>query len=256
VVGRLEAILASFDGCDHALALSEISQRVGLPKSTVHRLANQMCAVGWLEKNSGGYRVGLKLLELGSVALQRTGLREVAFKHIHSLAQRTGLAVHLAILDRGEVVYLDRIAMTRFAPPTRVGGRQPAYCTAVGKAMLAFEDQPSQASALANVVRRTEFTITEPRAMQAALESVRRTGVAYDREEAYLGLGCVAAPIRSRGRTVGAVSATGPIARTRANSLVGEVRDTALAIGSGRLATLSRPSAPVSCASPGRPRSR
>ena len=117
VVGRLEAILASFDGCDHALGLSEISHRVGLPKSTVHRLANQLCAVGWLERNSGGYRVGLRLLELGSVALQRTGLREAAFKHLHSLAQRTGLVVHLGILDRGEVVYLDRVTTTRVSLP-------------------------------------------------------------------------------------------------------------------------------------------
>jgi DNA-binding IclR family transcriptional regulator len=246
-VGRLEAILASFDGCDHALALSEISHRVGLPKSTVHRLANQLCAVGWLERNSGGYRVGLKLLELGSVALQRTGLREVAFKHIHSLALRTGLAVHLAILDRGEVVYLDRIAMTRFTLPTRVGGREPAYCTALGKAILAFEDQDSQASALADMPRRTEFTIIEPRAMQAALESTRRTGVAYDREEAYKGLGCVASPIRSGGRAIGAVSVTGPIARMRAHSLVHDVRNTALAVWSGQLVTLSA-SRPLSIA--------
>ena len=148
VVGRLEAILASFDGCDRALGLSEISHRVGLPKSTVHRLANQLCAVGWLERNSGGYRVGLKLLELGSVALQRTGLREAAYKHLHSLALRTGLVVHLGILDHGEVVYLDRVTTTRFSLPTRVGGRQPAYCTALGKVMLAFEDPASQVSAL------------------------------------------------------------------------------------------------------------
>ena len=148
-MGRLEAILASFDGCDQALGVSEISHRIGLPKSTVHRLANQLCAVGWLERNSGGYRVGLKLLELGSVALQRTGLREAAFKHLHSLALRTGLTVHLGILDHGEVVYLDRVTTTRVSLPTRVGGRQPAYCTAIGKVLLAFEDPASQASALA-----------------------------------------------------------------------------------------------------------
>jgi DNA-binding IclR family transcriptional regulator len=235
VVGRLEAILASFDGCDHALALSEISHRVGLPKSTVHRLASQLCAVGWLERNSGGYRVGLKLLELGSVALQRTGLREVAFQHIHSLALRTGLAVHLGILDHGEVVYLDRIAMTRFSPPTRVGGRQPAHCTALGKAMMAFEDQPGQGPAQASMPRRTEFTLIEPRAIQAALDSARRTGVAYDREEAYKGLGCIAAPIRGAGRAIGAVSVTGPIARMQGHSLVHEVRNTALAIWSGQV---------------------
>lgn len=241
VVGRLEAILASFDGCDRALSLSEISQRVGLPKSTVHRLANQLCTVGWLERNSGGYRVGLKLLELGSVALQRTGLREASYRHLHSLAMRTGLVVHLGILDHDEVVYLDRVTTNRVTLPTRVGGREPAYCTAIGKAMLAFESQASQASALSRTRRRTEFTLVEPRAMQGALDSVRQTGVAYDREEAYQGLGCVASPIRSGDRVIGAVSVTGPIARMRAHSLVHEVRNTAVAIWSGEVIPLPRP---------------
>ncbi|TVZ02497.1 IclR family transcriptional regulator [Trebonia kvetii] len=241
VVGRLEAILASFDGCDHSLGLSEISHRVGLPKSTVHRLANQLCAVGWLERNSGGYRVGLRLLELGSVALQRTGLREAAFKHLHSLALRTGLVVHLGILDQGEVVYLDRVSTTRVSLPTRVGGRQPAYCTALGKVMLAFEDPARQASALSGMRRRTEFTVIEPRAIQASLDSARQTGIAYDREEAYKGLGCVASPIRSGDRVIGAVSVTGPIARIRAHSLVHEVRNTAAAVWSGDVVPLPRP---------------
>lgn len=241
VVGRLEAILASFDGCDRALGLREISHRVGLPKSTVHRLANQLCAVGWLERNSGGYRVGLKLLELGSVALQRTGLREAAYKHLHSLAARTGLVVHLGILDHGEVVYLDRVTTTRVSLPTRVGGREPAYCTALGKVMLAFEEPASQASALASPLRRTEFTIIQPRAIQAALDSARQTGIAYDREEAYRGVGCVASPIRSGDRVIGAISVTGPIARIRAYSLVHEVRNTALAIWPGDVVPLPRP---------------
>lgn len=241
VVGRLEAILASFEGCDHALSLSEISHRIGLPKSTVHRLASQLCAVGWLERNSGGYRVGLHLLELGSVALQRTGLREVAYKHLHSLALRTGLVAHLGILDHGEVVYLDRVTTTRVSLPTRVGGRQPAYCTAIGKAMLAFADPASQASALAGMERRTEFTVIEPRAVQAGLDSARQAGVAYDHEEAYPGLGCVAAPIRSGERVIGAVSLTGPIARMRSRSLVHEVRNTAAAVWSRDGVPLARP---------------
>jgi DNA-binding IclR family transcriptional regulator len=241
VVGRLEAILASFDGCDHSLGLSEISHRVGLPKSTVHRLANQLCAVGWLERNSGGYRVGLRLLELGSVALQRTGLREAAFKHLHSLAQRTGMVAHLGILDQGEVVYLDRVSAIRVSLPTRVGGREPAYCTALGKVMLAFEDPARQASALSRMRRRTEFTVVEPRAIQASLDSAKQTGIAFDREEAYKGLGCVASPIRSGDRVIGAISVTGPIARIRAHSLVHEVRNTAAAIWSGDVVPLPRP---------------
>jgi DNA-binding IclR family transcriptional regulator len=241
VVGRLEAILASFDGRDRSLSLSEISHRVGLPKSTVHRLASQLCAVGWLERNSGGYRVGLRLLELGSVALQRTGLREAAFRHLHSLAQRTGMVAHLGILDQAEVVYLDRVSATRVTLPTRVGGREPAYCTALGKVMLAFEDPARQASALSGLQRRTEFTVIEPRAIQASLDSARQTGIAYDREEAYQGLGCVASPIRSGGRIIGAVSLTGPIARIRAHSLVHEVRNTAAAIWSADVVPLPRP---------------
>ncbi len=76
--------------------------------------------------------------------------------------------------------------------------------------MLAFENPASQASALAGMRRRTEFTIIEPRALQATLDNARQTGIAYDREEAYRGLGCVASPIRSGDRVIGAVSLTGP----------------------------------------------
>jgi DNA-binding IclR family transcriptional regulator len=241
VVGRLEAILASFDGCDRSLSLSEISHRIGLPKSTVHRLANQLCTVGWLEKNSGGYRIGLRLLELGSVALQRTGLREAASRHLYSLALRTGLAVHLGILDGGEVIYLDRVATTRVSSPTRIGGREPAYCTAIGKVMLAFEPPENQESALAGMRRRTEFTVIEPRALQAAFDSVRQTGVGYDREEAYRGVGCVASPIRSGGRVIGAISVTGPITLLRAQSLAHDVRSTAVAIWPGEAVGMAKP---------------
>ena len=107
--------------------------------------------------------------------------------------------------------------------------------------MLAFADPASQASALAGTRRRTEFTIVEPRAIQSALDSARQTGIAYDREEAYQGLGCVASPIRSGARVIGAVSVTGPIARIRAHSLVHEVRNTAVAIWSGDVVPLPRP---------------
>ncbi len=207
----------------------------------MHRLANQLCAVGWLERNSGGYRVGLRLLELGSVALQRTGLREAAFKHLHSLAQRTGLAVHLGILDHGEVVYLDRVVTTRVCLPTRVGGRPAPSCRALAKALLAVDAPGGLPDALTGLRRRTEFTIIEPRALQAALDTARQTGSAYDREEAYRGIACVASPIRSSGRAIGAVSVTGPVARIRAHSLVHEVRSTALAIWSGEVVPLPTP---------------
>jgi DNA-binding IclR family transcriptional regulator len=107
--------------------------------------------------------------------------------------------------------------------------------------MLAFEDPASQASALAATPRRTEFTVIEPRAIQATLEGTRQTGVAFDREEAYLGVACVASPIHGGGRVIGAVSVTGPIARVRAHSLVHDVKNTALAIWSRDVVPLTRP---------------
>ena len=90
-------------------------------------------------------------------------------------------------------------------------------------------------------MRRTEFTIVEPRALQSTLDNARKTGIAYDREEAYGGLGCVASPIRCGDRAIGAVSLTGPITRMRAHSLVHEVRNTALAIWSPDVVPLPRP---------------
>jgi len=195
--------------------------------------------VGWLERTSGGYRVGLTLLDVGGIGLQRNGLRERAFRHLYLLAVKTGLAVQLGILDHGEVVYLDRIVLSGFDLPTRIGGRQPAYCTALGKAMLAFEDERNQDSAMATMTARTKFTIVDPRALRAEFESVVRTGVAYDREEAFYGVQCVASPIRSGGRAIGAISVTGPIERVRALSVTQDVRNAASAVWSGQAVGMS-----------------
>ena len=237
VVGRLDLILSAFAVGDRALSLSDISHRVGLPKSTVHRLADQLCHAGWLERNSGGYRVGLKLLELGGVALQRNNLREIASRHLYPLAFKTGLSVQLAIYDQGSVVHLEQISMVRRDPPNRVGGREPAYCTALGKAMLAFQREAEVARVLGSLPRRTEATITDPRALRTELDAVRRTNVAYDRGEAYPGVFCIASPVRSSGQAIGAVSVTGPADRLRSVSLAHDVRATAMAVWEGRSAT-------------------
>ncbi len=131
----------AFDMGEQVLTLGELSQRANLPKSTVHRLVEQLRAIGWVERDhSNGYRVGMRLFELGGLAMQRNQLRDTAFPHLHALATTTGLAVQLGVLDRGEVVYLERIVLGGFTLPTRLGGRMPAYCTGLGKAMLAFDD--------------------------------------------------------------------------------------------------------------------
>jgi DNA-binding IclR family transcriptional regulator len=241
VLGRLAAIMSAFDCSEQVLSLSDLSQRANLPKSTVHRLAEQLCGVGWVERDTGGYRIGMRLLELGGLALETNRLRDAAFPHLYALAAKTGLAVQLGILDRGEVVYLERILLGQFRLPTRLGGRKPAYCTALGKAMLAFDPAATRAAMSSEMPKRTENTITDPAALLSELEQVREHGIAFDREEAYDGLVCVAAPIRNSGRAIGAVSVTGPVARMEWNVAAESVRSTAVAIWNARFRTSRGP---------------
>ena len=187
--GGSPSIMDAFDMGEQVLTLGELSQRANLPKSTVHRLVEQLRAIGWVERDhSNGYRVGMRLFELGGLAMQRNQLRDTAFPHLHALATTTGLAVQLGVLDRGEVVYLERIVLGGFTLPTRLGGRMPAYCTGLGKAMLAFDDAAADDVMVSALPRRTDHTITEPAALRANLDQIRSSGVARDVHESYDGL--------------------------------------------------------------------
>lgn len=230
VLGRVAAIMEAFNSGQQVLSLGDLSEHTGLPKSTLHRLADQLCQVGWVQREPGGYRVGMRLFELGSLAVEGNRLHEAAFPHLQALAAKTGLSAQLGILDQAEVVYLERIVMGPIRLPTRRGGRKPAYCTALGKAMAAFDDDVIRAVVSARLPRKTANTITEPGALRTELNQVREAGVAFDRGEAYQELVCVAAPIRDSGRAIGAVSVTGAAGRMRWNMATEAVRSTAAAI--------------------------
>jgi DNA-binding IclR family transcriptional regulator len=235
VLGRSAAIMEAFNGAQPVLSLADLNKRTRLPKSTLHRLVDQLCQVGWLERDRGGYRVGLRMFEFGTLAVEGNRLQEAAFPHLQALASRTGLAAQLAILDHTEVVYLERIVVGPIRLPTRRGGRKPAYCTALGKAMAAYDDDAIRAVVAAPMPRKTATTITEPVALFAELERVRDAGVAYDRGEAYEELVCVAAPIRCSGRPIGAVSVTGPAGRMRWSVVTEAVRGAAATIWNANL---------------------
>jgi DNA-binding IclR family transcriptional regulator len=140
VLGRSASIMDAFNGGQQVLSLADLNKRTRLPKSTLHRLVEQLCQVGWLERDHGGYRIGLRMFELGTLAVPGNRLHDAAFPHLQALASRTGLAAQLAILDHAEVVYLERIVVGPIRLPTRRGGRKPAYCTALGKAIAAYDD--------------------------------------------------------------------------------------------------------------------
>jgi DNA-binding IclR family transcriptional regulator len=175
------------------------------------------------------------MFEFGTLAVDGNRLPEAAFPHLQALASRTGLAAQLAILDHAEVVYLERIVVGPIRLPTRRGGRKPAYCTALGKAMAAYDDDAIATMMAAPMPRKTPQTITEPIVLRTELNRVREAGVAYDRGEAYEELVCVAAPIRTSGQAIAAVSVTGLAGRMQWSVMTEAVRSTAAAIWNANL---------------------
>lgn len=109
VLGRIASIMEAFDGSQQVLGLGDLSERTGLPKSTLHRLGDQLCQVGWMARDSGGYRLGMRMFELGSLAIEENSLHEAALPHLQALAAKSGMSVHLAILDRAEIVQLEKV---------------------------------------------------------------------------------------------------------------------------------------------------
>lgn len=234
VLARIDSVVGAFDDAHSELTLHELTRRTDLPKSTVHRMVDQLVKVGWLERGVDGYRIGMRLFEIGGLATRRRRLAESAAPHLHALSTSTGLAVQLGILDGTDVVYLERITTADYALPTREGGRQPAYCTALGKAMLAFDPIAKAEVVAQELPSRTSRTLTTPEALLADLARTAAEGLAFDHQESYEGLACVAAPVRGAGRAIAAVSVTGPVARIDLHAVAPLVQHAAQAIWADR----------------------
>lgn len=228
VIDRISLVLDAFDGPGR-LTLAQIVRRTGLPRSSAHRMLERLVQLRWLRRSGRDYELGMRLVELGSLAVHQDRLVRAAGPLLGELHRATGLVVHLAVLDGPDVVYLDKVGGSPLAPiPTRVGGRQPAHCTAVGKAMLAYREEDA---AVDLGVRSTKYSIATGSQLEVELSRVRAHGVAFEREESLLGVGCVAAPIGDPGEAVAAVSVCGPMSRmTFDQRLIAPVRMTAMGI--------------------------
>ena len=234
VIDRISLVLDAFDGPGR-LTLAQVVRRTGLPRSSAHRMLERLVQLRWLRRSGRDYELGMRLVELGSLAVHQDRLVRAAAPLLGELHRATGLVVHLAILDGPDVVYLDKIGAPmsagRAGLPTRVGGRQPAHCTAVGKAILAYCDQDAEVDLR---VRKTKYSISSSSQLAVELAKVRAHGVAFEREESLLGFGCVAAPIGNPGEAmeaVAAVSVCGPMNRmTFDQRLAAPVRMTAMGI--------------------------
>src|SRR6516165_2757848 len=140
MVTRMTAILDTFDSSHCCRSLQDIASLTGLPRSTAHRILEQLVQLGWVQHNITGYRLGWRANRLPSRANEESRLREVAAPHLHALASHTQLTVHLAVLDGPFARYLDKIGSGAAGVPSRVGGTLPAHLTAIGQAMLAYVD--------------------------------------------------------------------------------------------------------------------
>jgi IclR family KDG regulon transcriptional repressor len=201
------------------LSLAEISREVDAHKSSVFRVLTTLEAAGFLEKDprSGKYRLGLKILDLAGRVWGLHDIRQIATPYMEELARETGEVIHLAVLDGADIVYLEKKGQGQILTvATRVGGRNPAYASSMGKILLA--DLPD--GELKAIMGRTKLkkltsnTITEMPRLMEELARIREQGFALDNEETFPGIRCVGAPIRDAGgRVVAAVSVTVPVQR-------------------------------------------
>jgi len=225
VLDRAMAILDTLAAHDEDLSLYEIAERLSLHKSTIHRLLMVLERQRLVERRAPGnkYGLGLKLFELGNKACARLGIAERARPHLERVAAAARETAHLCILDDGEVLYLAKVEASRTVRvPSSVGQRNPAHCTAVGKALLAHLAERDLDALIHDrrLEAHTPNTITTPTLLKRELRTIRERGYAVDDEEIEEGLRCIGAPVRDHtGRVVASMSIAGPAFRvTRAKT--------------------------------------
>jgi DNA-binding IclR family transcriptional regulator len=165
--------------------LTELARRSGLPKTTAFRLSGELVRLGLLEREGEEYRLGGRLFELGSLVPRRSTLRETDLPYLQDLFEATNETVHLGVRDQHDVVYLERIpGHGAVRLPSRIGGRLPLTCTAVGKALFAFSGPELVEEILDAPLRRlTPHSITDPARTCTAVEQAQASGVAYEEQE-------------------------------------------------------------------------
>jgi DNA-binding IclR family transcriptional regulator len=232
-VARAVSILECFGDSTDELKLSEIVEGMQLSKSTVYGLVNTLVTKGLLEQNpqTKGYRLGIKLFELGNLVKEKMDLRTDAKPFCVELSQKYNCTVHLAALFESEVIYIDKVdypgSMIFYS---RIGKRAPLYCTGVGKAILAYlpKDTIRKYIKEHKLQSFTNYTITDQEQLIKELTLINKRGYAVDNEEIEFGLRCIAVPIFNyKNVPIAAVSISAPTARLpveNTEKIAGDVR--------------------------------
>lgn len=219
-IERVSLILEMVGNAPHGMSIRDLSAGLSLPKGTIHRILSSLSYFGYIRQDPETkiYFLGLKLMDLNAQLSNQLDFRKVAEPILRDLVERTKQTAHLVILDREEVVYIDKIETQQPAGglkmASRIGSRNPIHSSAVGKALLAHLPEEAWETFLQDkgLPRRTVNTITDPVTFRSHLKSVRSQGYAIDDEENEQGIRCVGAPIfDGKGRPVAAVSLSGSV---------------------------------------------
>ena len=221
VIERMMALLDVLSQIEEPATLKILAQRTGLHPSTTHRILGVMCHARLAEhREDGTYALGIRLLELGSIVKSRIEIGAIARPFMQALHKEIGEAINLGIRDRDEIVYVERTSGGHSLVRViyQVGSRAPLHLTSLGKLFLAAET-PAGVQAYAErtgLPGKTVYSLTSFDALEKDLEKVRRTGIAYDVEEAEIGLRCIATPIIDSGGEIAAgLSISAPTDRQR-----------------------------------------
>jgi DNA-binding IclR family transcriptional regulator len=212
---RVLRLLEAFTPFERDVSLSDLAERVSLPKSSVHRLLTTLVAHGFVDRDAATrrYALGIRLFELGSAAIRERGLHGVAQPVIETLSKETGETCHLAVLSGIEAVYVYKVdGPSSVIMSSRVGGRAPVHATSIGKVLTAWEGEELLKQVKAHPMKAfTSNTITSYKRFATELEEVRAVGYALDLEEFEEGLRCIAAPVRDQtDRVIAALGIAGP----------------------------------------------
>jgi DNA-binding IclR family transcriptional regulator len=211
-------LLSVFSFREPRLSLADLASRTGIPRATAFRLLSTLEQSGFLDKVHGAYQLGIKCFVLGNIVAGGLDLRETARPHLAALRESTRETTQIAILDHWQVVYLERMLspLSVGYMRSRAGAILPAYCTSLGKTLLAFrpEAEVEAWAATQKFAALTPHTITSAKRLLKELAAIRERGYGLDQEEREKGVTCLAAPICNHtGDVVAAISVAGPTQR-------------------------------------------
>jgi len=215
---RAVSVLETLSQSEAPLGLAEICHCVNLHKSTAHRALMVLERSALIERTpENRFRLGLKLYELGNRAVEQIDLRARVYPFFRRLAMDAHETVHLGVLQKTSVVYLDKVEPNRrVCMSSKIGSSNPVYCASLGKAMLAFQPEETIEKIVSSIrfTRYTPNTLCSREKLVEHLGTVRRRGYAIDDEEIELGVRCIGAPILNEdGWAIAAVSVSGPTSR-------------------------------------------